>query len=202
MKLKAGTLNDAERQRYLDIALGQSLKVGRLAQEVFELARLEYGVVKPDKERFAMADLVQDVFQKFELAANARGQRLKPDIAPDLPVVSADLGMIERVLTNLLDNAIRHTPTGGDIEVQLRAQDAGVMVQVSDNGGGIPEELKPSLFVRPAFMSGSRANSAASGGLGLVIVARILQLHGSDIQLVHVQGKGAVLRFHLAAQPA
>lgn len=195
--LKAGTLDEAERRRYLEIALGQSRKVGRLAQEVFELARLEYGVVKPEKERFALADLVQDVFQKFELAAEARRQRLTPDIAPGLPVVSADLGMIERVLTNLLDNAIRHTPMGGEIVVQLRAQNAGVAVQVSDTGGGIPGALQKSLFMRPVFMSGSRTDSASSGGLGLVIVQRILQLHGSEIQLVQLPDKGAVFRFQL-----
>lgn len=197
--LKAGTLDEAERRRYLEIALDQSRKVGRLAQEVFELARLEYGVVKPEKERFALADLVQDVFQKFELAAEARHQRLKPDIAPGLPVVSADLGMIERVLTNLLDNAIRHTPVGGEIVVQLRAQGAGVAVQVSDTGAGIPGELQKSLFMRPVFMSGSRTDSSGSGGLGLVIVKRILQLHGSDIQLVQQPDKGAVFRFQLAS---
>ena len=197
--LKADTLDEAERRRYLEIALGQSRKVGRLAQEAFELARLEYGVVKPEKENFALADLVQDIFQKFELAAEARQQRLKPDIAPGLPVVSADLGMIERVLTNLLDNAIRHTPVGGEIVVQLRAQNAGVTVQVSDTGAGIPGELQKSLFMRPVFMSGSRTNSTGSGGLGLVIVKRILQLHDSDIQLVQQSGKGAVFRFQLAS---
>ncbi|NMM76923.1 HAMP domain-containing sensor histidine kinase [Acidovorax sp. SRB_24] len=197
--LKAGTLDEAERRRYLEIALDQSRKVGRLAQEVFELARLEYGVVKPEKESFALADLVQDVFQKFELAAEARHQRLHPDIAPGLPVVSADLGMIERVLTNLLDNAIRHTPVGGEIVVQLRAQNAGVTVQVSDTGAGIPGELQKSLFMRPVFMSGSRTDSTGSGGLGLVIVKRILQLHGSDIQLVQQPDKGAVFRFQLAS---
>ena len=200
--LKAGTLDEAERRRYLEIALGQSRKVGRLAQEVFELARLEYGVVKPEKENFALADLVQDVFQKFELAAEARHQRLKPDIAPGLPVVSADLGMIERVLTNLLDNAIRHTPAGGEITVQLRAENAGVTVQVSDTGPGIPGELQKALFMRPVFMSGSRTDSASSGGLGLVIVKRILQLHGSDIRLVQQPDKGAVFRFQLGGAAA
>ncbi|WP_410010742.1 ATP-binding protein [Variovorax sp. PAMC26660] len=195
--LKAGTLDESERRRYLEIALGQSRKVGRLAQEVFELARLEYGVVKPEKESFALADLVQDVFQKFELAAEARHQQLRPDIAPGLPVVSADLGMIERVLTNLLDNAIRHTPAGGQIEVQLRAENAGVAVQVSDTGPGIPGELQKGLFMRPVFMSGARADGSSSGGLGLVIVKRILQLHGSDIRLVQQPDKGAVFRFQL-----
>ncbi|MOA18832.1 Alginate biosynthesis sensor protein KinB [compost metagenome] len=106
--------------------------------------------------------------------------------------------MIERVLTNLLDNAIRHTPMGGEIVVQLRARNAGVAVQVSDTGAGIPGELQKSLFMRPVFMSGSRTDSASSGGLGLVIVQRILQLHGSDIQLLQLPGKGAVFRFQLS----
>ncbi|KAF1057428.1 MAG: Sensor histidine kinase ResE [Variovorax sp.] len=202
LRLKAGTLDEEERRRYLDIALDQSRKVGRLAQELFELARLEYGVVKPEKESFALADLVQDVFQKFELAAESRQQKLRPDIAPGLPVVSADLGMIERVLTNLLDNAIRHTPAGGEIVVQLRAasgdEGTGVTVQVSDTRPGIPRELQPSLFTRPAFTGSVRSDGSAGGGLGLVFVQRILQLHGSDIRLVPQAGRGAVFRFRLS----
>ncbi|MFM9425033.1 signal transduction histidine kinase [Variovorax sp. GrIS 2.14] len=198
--MKADTLALADRRRYLEIALGQSRKVGRLAQELFELARLESGMVKPDKESFALADLVQDVFQKFELAAEARRQRLVPQIASGLPVVTADLGMIERVLTNLLDNAIRHTPEGGEIVVQLRPAEAGedgvagVQVEISDTGPGIPKELQPVLFIRPAFSS----SGGRSGGLGLMIVRRILQLHGSEIRLLPQPGKGAVFAFQLS----
>ena len=191
--VKADSLNTADSRRYLEIALAQSRKVARLAQELFELARLEYGVVRPEKESFALADLVQDVFQKFELAAEARRQRLVPDIAPGLPVVTADLGMIERVLTNLLDNAIRHTPEGGEIVVQLRQQKEGVQVEISDTGPGIPSELRTVLFMRPAFSSGG----GRGGGLGLVIVQRILQLHGSDIRLLPRSDKGAVFSFRL-----
>jgi len=191
--MKSDTLAPAERRRYLEIALGQSRKVGRLAQELFELARLEYGVVKPEKERFALADLVQDVFQKFELAAEARRQRLVADIPSGLPVVTADLGLIERVLTNLLDNAIRHTPEGGEITVVLRPDGEGVAVEVSDTGPGIPGELHQSLFTRPLFSS----STGRAGGLGLVIVQRILQLHGSDIRLQQRAEKGAVFCFAL-----
>jgi signal transduction histidine kinase len=194
LRLKADTLSEAERLRYLDIALGQSRNVGRLAQSLFELARLEYGVVKPEKERFFLADLVQDVFQKFELAAEARRQRLVAEIAPDLPAVAADVAMIERVLTNLLDNAIRHTPVGGDIVLRLQREGGAIGVEISDSGPGIPEQLKQTLFTRPAFPNGGRA---AAGGLGLVIVRRILQLHDSDIQLAQGSGRGAVFRFAL-----
>jgi len=190
--MKADHLSGDERQRYLDIALAQSRKVGRLAQELFELARLEYGVVKPQKEPFSLCELVQDVFQKFELAAEARGQKLNADIMPDIPLVNADLGMIERVLTNLLDNALRHTPEGGTINVRLWKQAHEVMVQVNDSGPGIAPELKANLFVRPSILS---TNKHRAGGLGLMIVRRILQLHGSDIELLDQPHSGASFQF-------
>ena len=82
---------------------------------MFELARLESGLVRLEPEVFSLPELMHDVAQKPELAADARRQRLHMEIPPDLPAVRADLGLIERVLTNLLDNAIRHTPPGGDI---------------------------------------------------------------------------------------
>ena len=108
LSLKAETLDVAERRRYLAIALAQSTKVGKLAQELFELARLESGHVQPALEDIALVDIVQDVFQKFELAARW-GSRCAPRSRP-VPTVRGDVGMIERVLTNLLDNAVRHTP--------------------------------------------------------------------------------------------
>lgn len=196
--VKADELSAADRRRYLEIALEQSRKVGALAQELFELARLEYGDVQPELESFAMADLVQDVFQKFQLASQARRQRLVADIAPGLPAIQADVGLIERVLTNLLDNAIRHTPEGGEITVRLSRQGQGVRVDVGDTGPGIPPDLATQLFVRPLFSSsGGRA-----GGLGLVIVRRILQLHGSDIVLARSNPQGSVFSFDLAGAQA
>jgi signal transduction histidine kinase len=193
--VKGEGLTEAERRRYLLIALDQSSKVGRLAQELFDLARLEYGVVQPEMESFAMPDLLQDVLQKFELQSGRRDQRLVADIGPALPPVTADVGLIERVLTNLLDNAIRHTPPGGEVMVRLRGEADRLRVDVSETGPGIPEALAGQLFVRPLFTStGGRA-----GGLGLVIVRRILQLHGSDIVLARNDSGGSVFSFALAA---
>lgn len=194
LRLKAGTLSDAERQRYLDVAIGQSLKVGRLAQSLFELARLEYGDIRPQQERFSLPDLVQDVFQKFELAAEARRQTLVPVIAPDLPRVTADVGLIERVLTNLLDNAIRHSGEGSRIEVRLCAEAGGVAVEVGDSGPGFSADRREQVFERPVGRPGS---GDAGGGLGLLIVQRILQLHGSEITLMPPAARGAVFRFRL-----
>ncbi|KWF63700.1 sensor histidine kinase [Burkholderia pseudomultivorans] len=197
LSLKADTLGEPDRRRYLSIALAQSAKVGRLAQALFELARLESGGVQPERELFSIVDLVQDVFQKFELAAQARDIALHARMPPRVPTVWADLGMIERVLTNLIDNALRHTPVHGEVEVALEPRGDRVIVTVSDTGAGIPAERREGLFQRPQRpMSGG---AARSGGLGLLIVHRMLALNGSAIRLVDRDGRGAVFEFALAA---
>jgi len=194
LSLKFETLAEPERRRYLSIALGQSSKVGHLAQSLFELARLEHGQIQVAPEAFSLADLLQDVFEKFELAAEARRIQLLANIPQRLPEVYADLGMIERVLTNLLDNAIRHTPERGVIEVALALRDEQVVVTVSDTGPGIPVELRETLFQRPVNVGG---HTQRIGGLGLLIVQQILHLHGSQIALVEREGKGSTFVFAL-----
>jgi signal transduction histidine kinase len=111
-------------------------------------------------------------------------------------MVQADLGMIERVLTNLLDNALRHTPAGGEVEIVVEpARDGKVRVTVGDTGPGIPEAMQEVLFRRPFALRGERRE----GGLGLLIVSRVLQLHGSRIELLSEPQRGAVFRFALDA---
>lgn len=195
LSVKGASLSEVDRQRYLAVALAQSNKVRQLAQALFELARLEHGGVQLAIEDFSLTDLIQDVFQKFELMAEEKNSRLVAVLPRSSSMVSADLGLIERVLTNLIDNAIRHTPSGGTIEVEVRHQAANVIVMVSDSGPGIPEELLESLFRRPFSQTGDRR----TGGLGLLIVRRILQLHGCEIHLLSTPGKGASFCFELPA---
>ena len=193
LSLKDAILSAADRRRYLGIALDQSRKVGGLAQSLLELVRLEHGFVQPVLERFSLTDLVQDIFQKFELTAEARQVQLKASFAPTVSGVFADLGLIERVLTNLFDNALRHTPLGGTIGISLVPQGRFVEITISDSGPGIPAELREGLFLRPFNIGGARRD----GGLGLRIVQRILQLHGREVRLVDVAGQGATFVFSL-----
>lgn len=185
LSVKANSLTDAERSRYLQIALTQSEKVGMLAQQLFELARLEHGVVTPQCERFSLPDLVQDVLQKFELPFDNAQLQFAVDIEPGLPMIDADMSMIERVLTNLIDNAIRHTPLGGNITLRIWSQDQKVMLELEDSGPGISYELSQTLFERPSIIDTNRRDN---GGLGLVIVRRMLQLHRGDIVLKKAPG--------------
>lgn len=193
LSLKDARLTVEERRRYLGIALDQSRKVGGLAQSLLELVRLEHGFVQPVLERFPVTDLVQDIFQKFELTAEARQVQLNASFAPSVSAVCADLGLIERVLTNLFDNALRYTPAGGSIDIRLVPQGKFVEITVSDSGPGIAAELREGLFLRPFNIGGARRD----GGLGLRIVQRILQLHGRQIRLLDVPGQGATFSFSL-----
>jgi signal transduction histidine kinase len=196
LALKGDALSEAERRRYLGTALAQSDKVGKLAQSLFELARLEYGIVAPQWEDFALADLIQDVFQKFELAAQDKSIALEARIPPRLPNVHADLAMMERVLTNLIDNAIRHTPEGGTVRIELEQRDGKVAVIVADTGAGIAAELRAGLFQRAL-----KVGDPHRGGLGLLIVQRMLQLQRSDVRLLDREGMGAVFEFLLEPAP-
>ena len=198
LSLKDASLTPQERRRYLGIALDQSRKVGGLAQSLLELVRLEHGFVQPVIEGFSIPDLVQDIFQKFELTAEARAITLTASLPPVVPTVLADLGLIERVLTNLLDNALRHTQPNGEVEVTLAPKPGFVEVTVSDSGPGISADLREGLFLRAFTIGGARRD----GGLGLRIVHRILQLHGQEIRLIDVPGRGATFTFALETRAA
>lgn len=195
LSLKSSTLSAEQHQQYLATALRQGQKVRHLSQQLFELARLEHGGIKPQRERFAMAELISDVAQKFELTAQTRQLRLHIDVPGPLPQVFADVSMIERVVTNLLDNAMRHTPSGGDIRLSVWQENEQLQVEVTDSGPGITASLRDELFQRPSALS-QQASRENRGGLGLLIVKRMLELHGGGISLQDFE-PGAKFRFYV-----
>jgi len=195
MQRKARTLGPEERDRYLDVALRQSRKVGRLSQELFDLANLECPGVEPRKETFSMAELIQDVVQKFELGAEERKIDVRVEIFDGPATVRADIGMIERVLVNLLDNALKHTPVGGRIRIEVREGVGSIEVSVADTGAGIEPRHLPTLFERRSPLG--RAGGRMSGGLGLLVVKRILALHDASIRVESTLGTGTVFRFEV-----
>ncbi len=201
--LKGEELKEAERRRYLAIAASHGDRLRRLVDELFELARLESPEMEPEVEPFPLAELVQDVVQEFRLEAADKGVRLAARLPEDLPLAAADIALIQRVLQNLVANAIKHTEEGGSVEVILEACGGeAVSVRVEDTGCGIPAEQLVRVFDR--FYQVPRPDVAAGGprgGLGLAIVKRILQLHGSSIEAASTLGHGTTFRFSLPAMP-
>lgn len=195
LSLKADTMTPEENRHYLSIALRQGHKVRHLSQQLFELARLEHGGIKPQRERFAIGELFQDVAQKFDLPVATRRLQLHLDVTGPLPLVNADLSMMERVVTNLLDNAIRHTPDGGDVWLKVWRDEDRLLAEVQDSGPGVEAAVRKTLFQRPTALM-PQEQRAERGGLGLLIVRRMLELHGGDINLVNSVA-GACFRFSL-----
>jgi len=193
LSMKADTLSPEDNRQYLAIALRQGHKVRHLSQQLFELARLEHGGIKPQLERFAIGELIQDVAQKFDLTIETRQLHLQVDMPHSLPLINADVSMIERVVTNLLDNAVRHTPQGGTIRLKVWQENTQLQVEVADSGPGVEAAMREQLFQRPSALS-QKASREARGGLGLLIVRRMLELHGGGIRLMDATS-GACFRF-------
>lgn len=200
LQIKDADLTAAEKQRYLAIAVQHTERLGRLVGELFELARLDAGEVRLRPESFSAAELLQDVARSYEMAARKRGIRLQVDVPGDAPPVRADIALIQRVLANLLDNALRHTPAGGTVRVSLAATDGGARVSIADSGAGIGAEDLPHIFDR--FYRGRDDPRAQTdgAGLGLAIVRRILDLHQTSIAVESAAGAGARFEFELPAE--
>ncbi|MFT3956475.1 MAG: HAMP domain-containing sensor histidine kinase [Piscinibacter sp.] len=200
--LRHGSFEPAEERNYLQTAARQGEKLGRLVNDLFDLTRLEAGDLALQPEDFALGELVQDVVQKFAHEARRRGVRLAACDAQSAPHVHADLALVARVLENLLDNAIRHTPADGSVTVGALAGGSRAALTVSDTGEGIAAADLPGVFDR--YDRGSRVQRAgASPGLGLAIARRIVRLHGGELAIRSTPGTGTSVSFDLpTARPA
>ncbi len=202
--LKDRALPPEERRLYLEITLAQSERLGRLVEELFELARLDSGDIALEREPFSIAELVQDVTQKFSLRAQECGVTLSTDLETPVPAVVGDLRLIERTLENLIENALRHTDGGGVVKVVVSPEERGARVVVSDDGCGIPAEDLPHIFNR--FYRGSQEAASSSrgtgSGLGLAIASRVIEMHDSSIDVRSEEGRGASFSFALASRSA
>jgi two-component system OmpR family sensor kinase len=193
------TLDSAQQQEYQQIALGHSQRMAGMVEELFELARLDSCESVVYAEPFSICELVQDVSQNFRLRAQEKSVMLDVNLDPGTPPVYGDIGMMQRVLENLLENGLRHTPTGGHIRIGVDVDSGNVVVQVADTGCGIAAEDVPHIFER--FYQRDRYQSGGeNAGLGLAIVRRILELHGSVIQVSSRIGQGTIFSFRLPAQ--
>ncbi|WP_019868258.1 HAMP domain-containing sensor histidine kinase [Methylovulum miyakonense] len=194
---KADDLPLAERQRYLSVAVRQSRRVNLLAGELFELAKLECEATSPNCETFFIQELAQDVLQKFQLAAETKAVNISVVWPEELTPVFADIAMIERVLTNLLDNALRHTPANGSITVTVKPGPDTVSLRIADTGEGISPQQLAGLFDRHSPLRQNASKKHGGGGLGLLICKRIVQLHGSGITADSQLGRGTAFSFSL-----
>ena len=178
------TAQSPRRDRVLAAALAQSDKVRRLSQQLFELAALQSTEHVLHRERFRLDELVSDAVQKFELTAVPALVTLH-GVAPGRLELDGDLQLVERALTNLIDNALRHAPGAAAVRVSLRREGSQAQVVVEDAGPGLPSELVDRLERGQSLRDPPiQRPGGGIGGLGLAIAQRVAVLHGGSLRLL------------------
>ncbi|MFG1796605.1 ATP-binding protein [Nocardia sp. NPDC049149] len=164
----------------LRTALAQTERLSLLVSELLDLSSIEAGAFPLDRERLDVAPLFAEVVAEAEVAVAAlgRGVRFTTDIAPSAATVFADRARLQQVLHNLLDNAARHGPSGGEVRLRARRLPGQLVIEVADDGPGIPPAERARVFDR--FTRGGRSDGGGTG-LGLAISRWVVDLHGGTI---------------------
>ncbi|UCF29808.1 MAG: sensor histidine kinase [bacterium] len=197
VQLKDDRLSPEERGAYVASAIRHARRLGKLIDDLFELAKLDSPDVRIDPVAFPLGELVQDVIQDLSLPAREKGIRLAAELPEDLPDVRADLKLMDRVLHNLVENAVRYTRGGGEVSVSLAREGSSVSVRISDTGPGISADDLPHIFERFYRIRRAEGQVAGGSGLGLAIAQRIVQLHGGTIDVASEPGRGTTFAFQI-----
>ena len=187
--LKRDNISKDEATRYLHTIHGSTERLNNLVEELFEYSKLESLQVVPNMEPFVLSELASDISNKYKLLAANRGISINLISPPDLPLIFGDISLMERVLQNLIDNAIKYSSNGGSITIKLFGDRDSVKVEVADTGAGIPEHALPHIFDR-YYKGGVNSHGEEGAGLGLAIVKKILEIHEAKIDVESTLGVG------------
>jgi signal transduction histidine kinase len=192
--LKKDTIEPYEQFRYLQVIYTNCEKLKKLVSELFELSKLQTNQVKLNPEPFSITELVSDIANKYRIITQKKGVSINTFIPNDLPMIEADILLIDRVLQNLIDNAIKFCREGDYINIDIRQDVPGkVKISIADTGEGIDHDELPYIFER--YYKGKKYSE--STGLGLAIVKKIIELHQTNIYVSSQPGKGTTFSFTL-----
>lgn len=186
-------------ERYLPAMSEQVSRLSRLVDDLFELARLDAGLLTLELRSAPLGPVVESCLRGVEAEAEARRVRLASDVSAGLPEVTCVPEAVERVLFNLLTNALRHTPSDGAVAVHAESDDGAVTVSVEDTGTGLTAEARRRMF--ESFWRGDPARAAAragaGAGLGLAVAKGLIEAHGGRIWAEEAACGGARVSFTL-----
>jgi len=192
-----GRLNEQQHEFMRDIhESGEHLL--RLINGILDLSKIEAGKMEIHRERFAIADAVDDAVAMVTPQAALKGLRLRVDGADSSAQVLLDPGMCRQILLNLLSNAIKFTPSGGEVRVGLRREGPDLTIEVSDTGIGISREDAQKIFEEFYQVDGSYSRNYGGTGLGLALVRKMIQMQDGQIEVQSTPGEGAHFTIHFA----
>ena len=194
-------LDVTKRKRFIDISLKNARNLKHLIDQIFELAYLEGGQVTLNREPFPLGELLHDIAAKFALKAAEKSLTLEVSLGESDYRVFADIGKLERILTNLLENAIRHTPSHGIITLAVTPQVDKIRIDIRDTGVGISDKEIAFIFDARYQATNHEKDNCLHAGLGLAISKKLVSLLDSDLLVESQLGKGTCFSFELQVVP-
>ncbi|MCD2369986.1 ATP-binding protein [Bacillus sp. BS3(2021)] len=189
--------SEEEKKEIAQVIYDESLRMGRLVNDLLDLARMEAGHISLNVEQVELREFFERVFRKFYGVAGDKEITLSHNLDLHEAKFVFDPDKMEQVLTNLIDNAIRHTNAGGTVHVDVQSVQSGLKIAVKDSGSGIPEEDLPFIFER--FYKADKARTRGKGGtgLGLAIVKNIVDAHNGSITVHSMLNEGTSFTFYI-----
>ena len=170
-------------------------RLNRMIGEMLDLDRMEAGKIRLSPKAVDINALVRDAAERAEMASEKHS--IKTDLDQALPVINADPDRLIQVVSNLVSNAVKYSPDGGEVKISTRSADGQVVVAVADQGVGIPPEFISRLFGRYERFESNRTSKVVGTGLGLAICRQIVELHGGRIWAESQLGSGSTFQFSL-----
>jgi signal transduction histidine kinase len=197
LQMKGNSLSEAEKLEYLQITHGNVDKLSKLINQLFEYSKLEAEQVTPVKEPFSITELSHDLIAKFKVLAEQKQIVLQLDKPEENNMVFADVSLVERALQNLIENAIKYTPSNGKVTLGLLKKGKNIEINITDTGTGIPVNEQPFIFDR--YKQVDESSKKQGSGLGLAIVKKIIELHDTTITVLSKPKEGTSFIFNLPA---
>jgi len=195
---ESGERMSAEERRALARSVfDQAREMSAHVDKVLQMTRLEAGAIEIERDWGSLGEIAGAVLRR--LADHAASHRVVVDLAGDLPLLRVDAALIDQVLANLLENALRHTPPGTVVQLRARRTGGEVVVSVEDFGPGLPDAAIARLFDK--FHHANAEGATAGMGLGLSICQAIVRLHGGRLWAERISGGGLAFRFTLPVEP-
>jgi len=195
LQMKDQTLGANERADYLQKINSSSERLSKLIGQLFEYSKLEANQIEPVKEPFLISELANDIHRNYQVLAERKRIALSLEMEGKIPLVFADISLVERAIQNLMDNALKFTPEHGKVVVQILPQDNNVAITIKDSGPGIAKENQHLVFER--YRQTKTGKQKEGAGLGLAIVKKIMELHNASIKVLSKPNEGTSFSFSL-----
>jgi signal transduction histidine kinase len=191
--LQSGDPPPELRAQFLDTVLANARRMQQLVDDLLDLSRIESGSWRPEPVAVPLEPLARDVWSQVARGSRGVGRAVQVECGPGAETVHADPEALRQVLTNILDNAVRHTPPGGTVTVCATHESGGTRLDISDTGPGIPSDHLPRIFERFYRVDPARSRELGGTGLGLSIVKHLVEAHGGRVEARSQLGAGTTI---------